>query len=716
MSGKKMILSAGAALAAGMLILFLALSPGGQQPDEAPNRELGEALNRELAAAPPGRGGITALTYDEENKRLLVAWTDGYFDLWDVAGGSRRTVNASLERQEDRSLGVEEIRFTPDKRRFFTSSPSAGIQLWDVKTGQVLHDLSESGPYHFQGPVTYAGTGDLYLLSGQSGMEFFDGRDLALSPAAPGFGGSRPVAAVDPLAGLAAIGATEAPFRPEAADRLRLYRLTAGQGPPKLSPVKEIEFKNQARGYLLAAAFAADGRSLYTVSTSGRVDQWSVPALENLKTRTLELTGVYDAEFWPAQGLLAVAGFTGLNRVDGDHLVKVLSLSSGQAVTAPVTGGQARIVFIPALDKVLAIHGRRASLIDPWLQSDGESREVRKNDAAPAGGRPEPPRAADPRNKYPGFVEKFAADHRALCRRQGSWASMTHSLAYDEKHQRLIVGRESGQIDIWDLNTSSKRATVPAKGQFRAGKLSFDADGRRFFGHLSSANQSVHMWDAATGQQLHTAPGYEGGVFYTGIKDLYLMHTLYDLYFFEPDLSRETLVSRTPARWAAAVAVDEKNAVAAVNMGGFLGLYRISGEGEWPALEKAGESVPFEWGGRDGIAFFDPEGKNLYVVLTRPGRLVQWSVPGLKKINSWPLGFEIVTQAKVSPDKKLLALTGLPDPRRADGGHVAALLKLGSGRGLAEPMNSNVVALEFVPDLNVLLAVHGCSVTAFELP
>lgn len=718
MSRKKIVIATVAVLAA----VLAAMMPAFSQAYSPDDQRLAEALSRDLAAAPWSRGKITGLAYDEENKQLLVAWTDGYFDLWDVVKGSKRRVNASLARQEDRALGPESLRFTRDKQGFFTNSSANGIQLWDVKSGEMLHALSASKPYLYQGPVTYTGTGDVYLLSGLlSGMQFFDGRKMTLSPATRAIGRSMPVVAVDPQARLAAIGSTEASFKPDAANHLQLFRLTADDGPPKLSPLKKIEFSNDAGGYLRAAAFAQNGQSLYTVSTSGRVDEWSVPALENIKTQTLGLKGLYEAEFWPDQGLLAVAGFTGLNRVDGDQLVKVISLASGQAVTAPVTSIETKIVFIPTIDKVLAIHGRRASLIDPRRQSPEESQEGRRSDSRknkddPAALRPEPPRKADPRNKYPGFVEKFAADHRAQKEVEGSWDTMVHSLAYDEKHQRLIVGRESGKIDIWDLNTSSRRTMVPAEGEFQVRDLSFDADGRHFFAHLLSAKNAIHIWDAATGERLHTAPGFRGQVFYTGIEDLYLMHKLYELYFLDGNFSRKTLISSTPGRGVAVLAVDEKNTAAAIYMNDSLGLYRFFRKGAWPALETAGESVPYSPAGGMGTAFFDPEGKNLYIVLNRPGRLEQWSVPGLKKINSQPLGFAVVTQAMVSPDKKLLALAGLPDPPPEDGRYVVKLMKLASGRSVVEPMNSSLIAIAFVPDLNALLAVHGSSTTVFELP
>jgi len=359
---RKKIFGIIAALAAVLLAFLWAYSQ--RMNSQGLAQRLVTAIDKDLKSASPGRGGITGLAYDEENNRLLVAWTDGYFEMWDAAEGSKRRLNAWQEREADRALAAGSLRFTRDGQRFFTNSPIKGVQLWGVKTGALLHTMSESEPFMFQGPATYAGAGDLYLLLGMSGMQFFDGQKKTLHPAAPDIGASMPAVAAHPQSGLVAISATDAIFQPEAAHHLRLFKLTADDGPPRLTPVKEITFNNGAGGYILAAAFAPDGQSLYTVSTSGLVEEWSTPALELIETRSLELKGVYEAEFRPERGLLAVAGYVGLNRVDGDHLVKVISLDSGQAVTAPAASIETRIEFIPKIDRVLAIHGRRASLID----------------------------------------------------------------------------------------------------------------------------------------------------------------------------------------------------------------------------------------------------------------------------------------------------------------------------------------------------------------
>lgn len=331
--------------------------------------------------------------------------------------------------------------------------------------------------------------------------------------------------------------------------------------------------------------------------------------------------------------------------------------------------------------------------------------------------RPKEPRKADPRNKFPGFAEIFAADRLAQRRSQGSWDTMVHSLAYDENHHRLIVGRETGEIDIWNLAGSSKLATAKAEDGFRAENLAFDADGQRFFAAVLGRRRGINLWDAATGRLLHAFPEFSGRVFYTGLEDLYLMSNYYELYFFDTHLFRTTRIPGNHDEWAEVLAVDEKKAVAAAYMNGSLGLYRISAEGERPALEKLGESVPYKVEDGIGLAYFDPEGENLYLVLNRPGRLVQWSAPGLEKIKTTPLGFEVVTQAKVSPDKKLLALCGLfekPDP--SGWRYVVKLMELSSGRNAVESTNSTAIAIEFVPDLNALLAVHGNATTVFELP
>lgn len=62
----------------------------------------------------------------------------------------------------------------------------------------------------------------------------------------------------------------------------------------------------------------------------------------------------------------------------------------------------------------------------------------------------------------------------------GTRSRVVTSLVYSEKEKVLLVGHESGSIEIWDATKAKSVREIKAH-DYRANLLSFSADGRAFF-------------------------------------------------------------------------------------------------------------------------------------------------------------------------------------------------------------------------------------------
>src|SRR5574340_304437 len=90
------------------------------------------------------------------------------------------------------------------------------------------------------------------------------------------------------------------------------------------------------------------------------------------------------------------------------------------------------------------------------------------------------------------------------------------SLKYNEKEKYLLVGHESGNIEIWDATKAKSMREIKAH-DYRANSLAFSADGKAFFSNSYFEN-ATKLWNTQSGELIYSIPMTTGPVSVTSDK------------------------------------------------------------------------------------------------------------------------------------------------------------------------------------------------------
>jgi WD40 repeat protein len=84
-------------------------------------------------------GGVTALDFSPDGRRLAVASVDRAVRIWDCETGNlTHTLRGHVR-------AVAAVCFSPDGRRLFSGSPDQTLRVWHAGSGQLLVILTEPG-------------------------------------------------------------------------------------------------------------------------------------------------------------------------------------------------------------------------------------------------------------------------------------------------------------------------------------------------------------------------------------------------------------------------------------------------------------------------------------------------------------------------------------------------------------------------------------------
>jgi|GEM_PF-3002007 FOG: WD40 repeat len=319
---------------------------------------------------------------------------------------------------------------------------------------------------------------------------------------------------------------------------------------------------------------------------------------------------------------------------------------------------------------------------------------------------------------HPNFIDNFAKDLEETYNSQGLLESLVDALAYDSRNARLAVGRESGDLEIWDLKQEYSKQLIKQAYEARADVLTFTMDGTELFSDSSFVG-GLNLWDARTGElRSAVGQGLGGPIIYTAKGDYYLLvKSSSGLQIY--DRGQEALDPRIMSAGGVvlSLAVQAKTGLVAVgSASGTIDLFQFSVTDQSPSLEKIKTIKPYETGNWVIALSFSPDGKSLYAVPSRPGQIDEWSVPDLEKKGSRSTSGSFVSAAAFSPDKRLLALVGNARKGGQGGDYAIELISLKSDRSIIQPVTTNFGQVVFIPPLKQLLAVHGYTVTPIDIP
>ena len=295
----------------------------------------------------------------------------------------------------------------------------------------------------------------------------------------------------------------------------------------------------------------------------------------------------------------------------------------------------------------------------------------------------------------------------------GSFPSLVAKLEYNDKRQLLAVGRESGSIEVWDINKSRSKIDIKAH-EYPANMITFASDGVTFFSG-STFERSAKIWNARTGKFLHKIRDMRGPVGATPDSDIFVIANGEQLRLF--NLSRKSLL---PGKYASSgtvtsMATDASSRLIAIGTeNGFIEIWKYTESGKTEALEKVSSVRPYSSGDWVVGLQFSEDGSSLYSV-ARFGTIYEWDPGTLEKRRAVPTVLKHIYSTDFYREKNMLVLAGT-EKMIGPGPSTVEVISLTRNESRVYQVETNLARVEILPPLSAFVMVQGRTVNAFELP
>lgn len=299
----------------------------------------------------------------------------------------------------------------------------------------------------------------------------------------------------------------------------------------------------------------------------------------------------------------------------------------------------------------------------------------------------------------------------------GSRPRVVVSLKYNEKEKYLLVGHESGSIEIWDATKAMSMREIKAHDH-RANTLAFSADGNAFFSNSYFENDTK-LWNVKSGALISSIPNTTGPVSATSDKRFYIIANSEELRIF--DYQNNILL---PEKFkfsydvVTAMAYDfSTDKVAIGSASGTMQILSFSVKEGKPTLEKISDANPYAMGNWIiGLQFSD-NGRSLYSV-ARFGSIDEWSTQPLKIKRSLPTALKNIYAAAFMPDKGFLALSGTGEyVYPASGTGYLEIISLATSLNSAHKLTTNYPGpVEFLSPPSSVISAESYSMEVYPLP
>jgi WD40 repeat protein len=343
-------------------------------------------------------GAVRDIAFSPDGKRLATASADGTAKVWDLASAAAATG------QELFTLGhddwVYDIAFSPDGQRLATASRDGTAKMWDVASEE-----------------------ELFTLSGHGGAVW----DIAFSPDGKRLAtGSRDgTAKVWDLASAAAASGQE------------VFTLTGHTD------------------VVYSIAFSPDGKRLATASADGTAKLWSTDSGQELFT-LVHTDWVYGVSFSP----------------DGTHLVTASA------------DGTAKVWNVAVGTELFTLSGHTKAVTDIAVSPDGKRLATASADGT-----------AKVWNVAVG-TELFSLSGHT---------DVVYGVTFSPDGTRLVTASADGTAKVWSTDSGQELPTLLGHADWVYG-VSFSRDGTRLA--TASADRTAKIWKVDSGEESFILTGH----------------------------------------------------------------------------------------------------------------------------------------------------------------------------------------------------------------
>ncbi len=297
------------------------------------------------------------------------------------------------------------------------------------------------------------------------------------------------------------------------------------------------------------------------------------------------------------------------------------------------------------------------------------------------------------------------------------------ALAFDSRRDTLLIGHESGKIDIWNARRANARREVKAH-KMRTSKLTFSSDGKTFFSN-SSFDDFTQVWDTASGMLLHTVERASGPVIETSNRRFFIIAGSSSLHIFDLE-NKALLPEKYPVNSGVVTAIGydlPTDHLAIGTASGGIEVWQFTKQldsrntgllgSSGPSLTKLATAKPYETGNWvNGVGFLD-KGSSLFSVAQR-GAIDEWATDSLKHLRSREHLMKSSSTPIYISDKNLLAIAGIAN--ETNYASFLELFDLESGKSsMADLKNAGGGILTYLPSVATLIGSQGNSISVIEI-